>query len=59
MNLVILALASLAAGQGEALEVAVAHEPWLQSVHVEWGEHRVPFVRDGDRWLTVICLYLD
>lgn len=59
MNALILALASLATGQGEALEVAVAHEPGLAAVHAEWSERRVPFVRDGDRWLTVIGIDLD
>jgi murein DD-endopeptidase MepM/ murein hydrolase activator NlpD len=59
MNAFILALASLATGQGEVLEVAIPHEPGLVAVHAEWDERRVPFIRDGDRWLTVIGIDLD
>ncbi|HUF73772.1 MAG TPA: M23 family metallopeptidase [Gammaproteobacteria bacterium] len=59
MYAVILALVNLASAQGEAVEVTVPHEPGLQAVHAEWGERRVPFVRDGDRWLTVIGVDLD
>jgi murein DD-endopeptidase MepM/ murein hydrolase activator NlpD len=59
INALILALAGLAAGQGEALEVAIPDEPGLVAVNAEWGERRVPFVRDGDRWLTVIGIDLD
>lgn len=59
MNPVLLLLASLAAAQGEALEVAVPHEPSLQAVHAQWQDRSVPFVRDGDRWVTVIGVDLD
>jgi murein DD-endopeptidase MepM/ murein hydrolase activator NlpD len=55
----ILAAVSLSGGQGEVLEVAVPHEPGLAAVYAEWDERRVPFVRDGDRWLTVIGVDLD
>jgi murein DD-endopeptidase MepM/ murein hydrolase activator NlpD len=59
MNAALLALASLAAAQGEALAISVPHEAGLQAVHAEWGERRVPFVRDADRWFTVIGVDLD
>jgi murein DD-endopeptidase MepM/ murein hydrolase activator NlpD len=59
MNELLLAIAGLSAGQGEALEIVIAHQPGLAAVHAEWDEHRVPFVRDGDRWLTVIGVDLD
>ena len=59
MNGLLLALVGLTAAQGEALEIAIAHEPGLAGVYAEWNERRVPFVRDGDRWLTVIGVDLD
>jgi murein DD-endopeptidase MepM/ murein hydrolase activator NlpD len=59
MHGIFLALASLTAAQGEALEVVIAHEPGLAVVHAEWGERRVPFVRDGNQWLTVVGVDLD
>jgi murein DD-endopeptidase MepM/ murein hydrolase activator NlpD len=59
MNAVIIAFISLAATQGQALEVAVAHEQGLETVTALWGERRVPFAREADRWLTVIGVDLD
>lgn len=59
MNELLLALAGLSAAQGEALEIVIPHQPGLAAVHAEWNEKRVPFVRDGDRWLTVIGVDLD
>lgn len=60
MNALLLAaLAQLTAGQGEALEVAIGHEPGLVAAVVEWNGQRVPFVRAADRWLTVIGIDLD
>jgi murein DD-endopeptidase MepM/ murein hydrolase activator NlpD len=59
MNELLLALAGLSAAQGEALEIVIPDEQGLAAVHAEWNEQRVPFVRDGDRWLTVIGVDLD
>jgi murein DD-endopeptidase MepM/ murein hydrolase activator NlpD len=59
MNELLLAIAGLTAAQGEALEIAIPHEAGITAVHAEWNEQRVPFVRDGDRWLTVIGVDLD
>jgi murein DD-endopeptidase MepM/ murein hydrolase activator NlpD len=58
MNALLAALASLTAAQGEALELVLPHEPGLVA-YAEWGERRLPFVRDADRWLTVIGVDLD
>jgi murein DD-endopeptidase MepM/ murein hydrolase activator NlpD len=59
VNELLLALAGLSAAQGEALEIAIPHEPGLAAVYAEWNEQRVPFVRDEARWLTVIGVDLD
>jgi murein DD-endopeptidase MepM/ murein hydrolase activator NlpD len=59
MNTVFLALATLAAAQGDAIEIAVTHEAGLEAVQAEWGEHRIPLVRDTDRWITVVGVDLD
>lgn len=55
----LLALAGLAGAQGEAVAVTVPHEPGLIGVYAEWEERRIPFVRSGDRWLTVVGVDLD
>jgi len=52
-------LSRVAAAQGEALEIAIRHEPALLAAFANWGERRVPLVRDQDRWLTVIGVDLD
>jgi len=59
MNELLLAIAGLSAAQGEALEIAFPHAPGVAAVQAEWNEQRVPFVRDEDRWLTVIGVDLD
>lgn len=59
MNGLLLAIAGLTAAQGDALELVIPHEPGLAAVHAEWNDRRVPFVRDEDRWLTVIGVDLD
>jgi len=55
----ILAIAALAASQGEALQVVIPHEEGLEAVEAVWGDRRVPFVRDAERWLTVVGVDLD
>jgi murein DD-endopeptidase MepM/ murein hydrolase activator NlpD len=59
MNGILAALAALTAAQGDALEVAIAHEPGLVAAYAEWDERRVPLVRDADGWLAVIGVDLD
>lgn len=59
MNELLLAIAGLTAPQGDALEVAIPHEPGLVAVYAEWEEQRVPLVRDADRWVTLIGVDLD
>jgi murein DD-endopeptidase MepM/ murein hydrolase activator NlpD len=59
VNGILAALAALSAGQGDALELVIPNEPGLVAVVADWNEHRVPLIRDGDRWLTVIGVDLD
>ena len=54
MTPVSLLLATLTAVQGQALQLEYPHEPGLQTITVAWSERSVPFVLDGQRWLTVI-----
>ncbi|MFO7287123.1 MAG: M23 family metallopeptidase [Gammaproteobacteria bacterium] len=51
--------ATLAVSQGQAVRLEVAHEPALESAVAVWGEHSVPFVRRGERWVTAIGVDLD
>ncbi|HEX7079649.1 MAG TPA: M23 family metallopeptidase [Gammaproteobacteria bacterium] len=54
-----LAFAALAAAQGQAVRLEQPHEPGLEAVHATWDERRVPFVRRGDEWITVLGVDLD
>lgn len=58
MSLFIL-LAALTVSQGQALEVTYPHEPGLQEASISWHGRDVPFVTDGERWLTVIGADVD
>ena len=58
MSLAVL-LASLAASQGQALELSVAHEPSLAAASVAWDGRTVPLAHAGDRWLAVLGIDLD
>ena len=59
MSATLLLIASLAASQGQALVIALPHEPALAAVEVEWDGRRVPAARDGERWTAVIGVDLD
>lgn len=52
-------LAALAVAQGEVVELAYPHEPELAAVEASWNGRSIPFVRQGDRWLTVLGVDLD
>ena len=54
-----LLLTTWVAGQGQALEMSFPAEPGLTAVTVLWSGHDVPFVRSGDRWLTIVGVDLD
>jgi murein DD-endopeptidase MepM/ murein hydrolase activator NlpD len=54
-----LLLTTWVAGQGQALEMSFPAEPGLTAVTVLWSGHEVPFVRSGDRWLTIVGVDLD
>lgn len=50
----LLLLASLAVGQGQALELIVPHEPGVVAVSASWRGHDMPFARTEERWRTVV-----
>ena len=52
-------MTALTAFQGQALQLEIPHLEGLESATVEWSERSVPFVRDADRWFTVIGVDLD
>ena len=54
-----LLLASLAATQGQALELSYPNEPGLTAVEASWSGYEVPFIQRGDTWLTLIGVDLD
>ncbi len=52
-------LASLAAFQGQALQLLVPNEPGLESGTVVWDGHEVALVRAGSEWSALIGVDLD
>ena len=52
-------LAVLTVFQGQALQLDYPDEPDLREVVVSWNDRKIPFVRDGARWVTVIGIDLD
>ena len=54
-----LLLASLAASQGQALELTFPNEPGLTAIEASWEGYKVPFMQRGDTWLTLIGVDLD
>lgn len=54
MGSLMLLLGAVAVGQGQAVELAVPHEPDLAAVSVSWRGHDVPFARAGERWTAVL-----
>ena len=54
-----LLVASLAASQGQALEIVLADEPGLSSADVEWNGRTAAFVRDGEEWRALIGVDLE
>jgi murein DD-endopeptidase MepM/ murein hydrolase activator NlpD len=55
----LLLLTALTVFQGQALQLDYPHEADLQEIVVSWSDRNIPFVRDGDRWITVIGIDLD
>lgn len=54
MGSLMLLFSAVAVGQGQALELAVPHEPGLQAVSASWAGRDVPFVRAGEAWTAVV-----
>lgn len=52
-------LAVLTVFQGQALQLDYPDKPDLREVVVSWNDRNIPFVRDNDRWITVIGIDLD
>ena len=56
---ILLALAAITAHQGSAVQLRFPNEPGMTAVETEWQQKKVPFVRVGDEWVTVIGVDLD
>jgi hypothetical protein len=52
-------LAVLTVFQGQALQLVYPDKPDLREIVVSWNDRNIPFVRDNDRWVTVIGIDLD
>lgn len=59
MVLIPLLLATLAATQGQIVQLRYADEPGLESVAVEWAGRSMPFVQRDEAWLGLIGVDLD
>jgi murein DD-endopeptidase MepM/ murein hydrolase activator NlpD len=51
--------ATLAASQGQALAIALAHEPGLASAVVEWNGRTAAFVHEGSQWRALVGVDLE
>jgi murein DD-endopeptidase MepM/ murein hydrolase activator NlpD len=56
---ILLAVAAITATQGGAVQLRFPNEPGVTAVETEWQNKKVPFVRVGDEWVTVIGVDLD
>jgi murein DD-endopeptidase MepM/ murein hydrolase activator NlpD len=54
-----LLLTSLAAFQGQALEIVLSHEPGLASAAVEWDGRTAAFAQESGRWRALIGVDLE
>lgn len=45
--------------QGQAIELVHPHEPELVAIEANWSGRGIPFVRQGERWFTVLGVDLD
>lgn len=54
-----LLLAVLTVFPGQALQLEYPDDSDIRGVDVAWNDHLVPYVNDGNRWLTVIGIDLD
>jgi murein DD-endopeptidase MepM/ murein hydrolase activator NlpD len=54
-----LLLTSLAASQGQAVELVLPHEPGLISAAVEWDGRTAAFASEGSQWLALIGVDLE
>jgi murein DD-endopeptidase MepM/ murein hydrolase activator NlpD len=55
----LLALAAVTANQGSAVQLRFPNEPGVAAVEGVWQQKKVPFVRIGDEWVTIIGVDLD
>jgi murein DD-endopeptidase MepM/ murein hydrolase activator NlpD len=54
-----LILASLAAAQGQAVELEIPDEPGLEAAEARWNSRIVPLVKHGSSWIMVLGVDLD
>jgi murein DD-endopeptidase MepM/ murein hydrolase activator NlpD len=59
MSVLSLLLASLAASQGDIVQLSYADEPGLAAVEVAWSGRAVPLVQRGGAWVGFIGVDLD
>jgi murein DD-endopeptidase MepM/ murein hydrolase activator NlpD len=59
LTALLLALAVITASQGSAVELTFPDLPEIKSVDVDWQKKKVPAVRVGDKWVTIIGVDLD
>jgi hypothetical protein len=50
---------TIAVLQGQAIELVYPHEPELVAIEAHWNGRGIPFVRQGERWFTVLGVDLD
>jgi len=58
-SILLWAVVTLTAGQGNALRLTVPHEPGITAVAIQWQKKDIPYVRSGADWVAIIGVDLD
>jgi murein DD-endopeptidase MepM/ murein hydrolase activator NlpD len=59
VSLILLFANAISAQQGQALRLSLPNEPGIQSVEIQWQNHKIPYVQTGEQWVAVIGVDLD
>jgi len=58
-SILLWSVVTLTAGQGNALQLTVPHEPGITAVDILWQKKDIPYVRSGANWVAIIGVDLD
>ena len=59
LGVILLALGSILAQQGQAVRLSLPDEPGIQKVEILWQGKTIPYIHSGAQWTTVLGVDLD